>query len=517
MQTGHVPTLRSRLVWLVTASVVPISVVALALIWHNYQRERSRLVRDSIATARVMISTIDKALASEQAALQVLATSPHLRNNDFSAFYGQAVEVLQHRVADNIVLLDATGQQLINTLLPYGAALPAHMPAPLRDVFQTGRPMVTDLFVGPVTGRPLISVAVPVQRDGSVVYVLGTGISARRLTPVLLRQQLPPGWIGTVFDGSGNIVARSLDAERWVAHPGPPALVRTMAEMAEGALETDSLDGVPVISVFSRSAVSNWTLAVGVPRAHLSDELWRSIAWLLLATGVVLLLSLGLAWLIGGHIARSIRVLAEPALALGFGKPVTLPRFELKETDEVAAALMKASDMLQRVQYEAQHDPLTGLANRPLLGEIVNQQLSVCQRSGSQLALLYVDIDDFKSVNDRHGHAAGDELLRGVATRLKAGIRGSDVAARLGGDEFAALLLDVDRAAAVAVAAKLVDSLSAPYPLDDSIVEISVSVGVAQHPDAGDSCEVLLRRADEAMYRAKSAGKHRYAVAGEAA
>ena len=117
-------------------------------------------------------------------------------------------------------------------------------------------------------------------------------------------------------------------------------------------------------------------------------------------------------------------------------------------------------------------------------------------------------------MNDRHGHATGDDLLRMVAARLKAGIREADFVARLGGDEFAAILVQADRAAAATVAAKLVENLSKPYVIGPLTLEISASIGAAVYPDCGLSREHLLQSADDAMYEAKAQGRRRFVIAG---
>jgi diguanylate cyclase (GGDEF)-like protein len=194
------------------------------------------------------------------------------------------------------------------------------------------------------------------------------------------------------------------------------------------------------------------------------------------------------------------------------GEAVTVPSLCLKEADEVGQALMKASRMLKQAQHLAHHDRLTGLANGLLFTEIVDHQLSICARTGSTLAVLYVDIDGFKAVNDAHGHATGDRLLRAVAARLKSGIRTSDVAARLGGDEFAILLVLTGAQAAAILARELADCISLPYPIDQLTIEISASIGVAAYPDSGTNSEELLHSADEAMYKAKSGRKRRQTV-----
>lgn len=510
MKKSRVPTIRSRLVLLVMACVIPASLMAAALISYSYQRERAQLVRDSIATARAMVQAIDRELTSIRLATEVLSTSPYLQSGDIRAFYDQAKSVVSRQIGNNVVLSDAMGQQLINTLRTPGEPLPRHgNPEQLRKVFETARPVMSDVYVGGVLKQPLTSIDVPVFRDGKVVYDLSIGILPTRYVRLLSDQRLPPGWIAAVFDSTGTIVARTHEMERFVGQKGAPALVKRMLETSEDSLETLSVEGIPVLSVFSRSAVSNWAVAIGIPTSDLATELWQLLWWLILGVAIVLLASLGLAWAIGGRISKSIQGLSEPALALGFGEPVTVPPLDLKEADEVGQALTKASKMIREAEHRAHHDMLTGLANRALLNEIVDQQLAFCYRNGTTLSVLYIDLDGFKAVNDAHGHAMGDELLRAVAARIKSRLRRSDVAARLGGDEFAVVLGHTGVEPAAAFAAKMVDAISIPYPFGQMTIEISASIGVAGYPESGTTSEALLHSADEAMYKAKSAGKHR--------
>jgi len=191
----------------------------------------------------------------------------------------------------------------------------------------------------------------------------------------------------------------------------------------------------------------------------------------------------------------------------------TVPSLNLKEADEVGQALTRASRMLLDAQHQADHDRLTSLPNRSLFTEVADSQLAVCRDSDTKIAILYIDFDGFKSVNDAHGHATGDELLCVIAARLRNAIRGSDLAARLGGDEFAVLLVGLRLETAAAVARELVELLSLPYPIGRLTLHISASIGVAEYPGAGTSIEALLASADRAMYRAKAAGKRRAVVA----
>ncbi len=508
------PTIRSRLVFLVMGCVLPVSLMAMAFVFYDYHRGQAQLLSNAVATARAMNAMVDKDLASVESALQVLATSRNLPTSNYMDFYGQAVEVLRELHANAITLSDANGQQLIDTRRPYGESLPVYdHPAQARRIFASGRPVISDFFVGDLNREPLITIGVPVWRAKAISHQISASIFSARLSNILAQPQLPPDWIVTIFDSVGTVVARSHDMARFVGRQGPPRLLKRLADSSEGAIEIKAYDERPVIAAFSRSSVSNWTVAIGIPTRHFTDALLSSLWWLVLALALLLVSSLALAWCIGRSIARSIYALTEPALALGNGARVTVPPLGLIEADAVGRALTKAASILASVRHEAQHDALTGLANRALFNEITRQHLMVARRNGGNLAVLYIDLDGFKLVNDTHGHEVGDALLIAVAACLLANIRECDLAARLGGDEFAVVLVQPGIVGSVAIAGKLVECLSAPFAIGPLRLEISASIGVAEYPESAGTYETLLSKADNAMYMAKREGKHRFVMA----
>lgn len=153
----------------------------------------------------------------------------------------------------------------------------------------------------------------------------------------------------------------------------------------------------------------------------------------------------------------------------------------------------------------AYHDELTGLANRSLLLDRFKQAVAQGARQHRQVVLLFLDLDEFKSVNDRLGHAAGDKLLQQVAGRLVTCIRASDTACRYGGDEFAVLLPEVDGLdSAAMVAERICAHLVVPYVIDGVTIRVTASMGTAVYPIDGKSCGDLLRHSDNGMYRSKA-------------
>jgi diguanylate cyclase len=158
-----------------------------------------------------------------------------------------------------------------------------------------------------------------------------------------------------------------------------------------------------------------------------------------------------------------------------------------------------------QVRDFAYHDELTGLPNRRLLLDRLNQALAQAARQYRQVVLLLLDLDAFKSVNDKLGHAGGDKLLQAVAGRLTDGIRGADTACRYGGDEFLIMLPDVDKPRmAAAVWAKLKMALGEPYFIDGYEIRLTCSMGAVVYPTDGRTDEALIQKADDALYRAKA-------------
>ena len=168
------------------------------------------------------------------------------------------------------------------------------------------------------------------------------------------------------------------------------------------------------------------------------------------------------------------------------------------------------------VRHEASHDSLTGLENRASFNRRLLDTLARARRAKGQMAVMYLDLDHFKQVNDSHGHATGDALLIAASQRMSVGLRGSDTLARLGGDEFAVVLDSVKSLVdAQMIAERLLDSVSLIYEIDDIHCEIGVSIGVALYPQDADDADGLLRRADEALYDVKRSGRNMVRMATE--
>ncbi len=165
----------------------------------------------------------------------------------------------------------------------------------------------------------------------------------------------------------------------------------------------------------------------------------------------------------------------------------------------------------ERISFLAYHDPLTGLPNRVLLRDRFEQAMAFAQRSGAAVALLFLDLDRFKAVNDTLGHTAGDALLQAVAVRLQECVRQTDTISRQGGDEFAIVLTDLRGSEVAAeVARKILDRLAEPISIGGHVLTTSFSIGISLYPSDGQDFDTLLKEADTAMYCAKDAGRNAY-------
>jgi diguanylate cyclase (GGDEF)-like protein len=194
-----------------------------------------------------------------------------------------------------------------------------------------------------------------------------------------------------------------------------------------------------------------------------------------------------------------------------------LPEFDA--VGQVIGVFALAQDITLRKQNEerlvsaALHDPLTGLANRQLLADRVSLAIAHARRNRSALAVVYLDLDGFKQVNDTLGHDAGDNLLEMVARRLLAAVREVDTVARVGGDEFVIALWQVNGAPdSASVASKLIETVSKPYQVGERTVTITISAGVGIYPAHGEDAASLLKSADLALQAAKRGGKNGYRV-----
>ena len=339
---------RSLLWRLLLWALLPGVLGAMVILYLAYRDDRTQHEVETIQMARALMQAIDAELVKTKTVAQALSKSPHLATDNFAAFYQQAQAVIALTGGgNNLVLSDQHGQQVLNTARPFGAALPRHgNQETVRRIFATGQPVISNVFIGAVQQRPLMTLDVPVIIDGKVIYCLSISMLPEHLSDLLRSVGLPPAWVLAVFDAQGGVAARTHGPEKFVGKKAVPAVVQALGERVEGVVETKTLEGTRAVVVFSRSPLSNWSVGIGMPLEMFEAPLRNRFLSLL---GIVLLLALIgslAAVLLARRIAGSIRALIEPALAIGEGEGFVKPQLEISEAAEVATAMETAALLL---------------------------------------------------------------------------------------------------------------------------------------------------------------------------
>jgi diguanylate cyclase (GGDEF)-like protein len=346
------------------------------------------------------------------------------------------------------------------------------------------------LFIGqPIIARLSGLSGLPVSRrveaeDGTFLGVLVVLLSPGALTTLHKSIDLGPHGVMTLFGLDNILLARfsadspdgTIGSGKSIAGGPRPAEIK---ENAQGRfVRASPLDGITRMFAYGRVGLYPLIVAVGL---ELDRKLaaWRSYAAMII--GMTLggtLLLIGLA----GYLIRQI----------------------FRDANAARATTLA-------ITHTAEHDFLTGLPNQMLLNDRISQAIAVARRHRNKLAVIFMDLDNFKHINDSLGHAVGDKLLQSVAKRLVACVRGSDTVSRQGGDEFVALLSEVHQPEdAAVIARKILQAVAQAHAIDQHDLCVTASIGVSIYPDDGMDAETLVKNADTAMYQAKEDGHHCY-------
>lgn len=393
----------------------------------------------------------------------------------------------------------------------------------LEGRFSVGKPLAD-----PTTGTAAVRMAVPL-RDPSQ-HIVGVLVGTTALGAAGFLDLVERGMVGhtggmlLVSPRDQLFVTASVPAMR--LRPTPAAGINPLHDKAMGGWRgtgtTTNAQGQQELVAVADVPSAGWFLVVRTPTNEvftavdtlLGNVLKSSVlASVLLITFLVLLLSRMFRPLVDS--AARMRAMARGEVAL---EPLAVVRH-----DEVGSMVKSFNELVvqqqlaqQRMSYLAHHDPLTDLPNRLAFQSRMAQSLALAERQKGRLAVLFLDLDGFKLVNDTHGHETGDVLLQQVAHRLRECVRASDMVGRMGGDEFVIVLTDnPDEESAGQIARKVISRIGEPYTIGELVLGISTSIGIALYPDDATTTDQLLAQADSAMYIAKRGGGHSHQVAGD--
>jgi diguanylate cyclase (GGDEF)-like protein len=405
----------------------------------------------------------------------------------------------------------------------------------------------TDVYFDDKARISMVSTITPADQGSHWIGTVSQDVAVDELVKRTVNQQMP-GTYNLILDDAGRVLAHPerMDAIKLAGgnldvNPLHDAVLSGIVEVAQKSGLAPEISESPDGDYFlglSRIQGPNWHLVTVYPKALLEERAYQSAQVILLGgvAGLVLELLL-LAWIIRRQVAAPLARLSLAADSVAKGDlTVELDASKNHELGRLAAnfidmaARVKERDEAlnsrayelehevaerrlseQRMQHMATHDALTGLANRTLLSDRLSQALASADREKHCIAVLFIDLDHFKQINDTLGHDVGDAVLRRIAARISLLLRKSDTLSRLGGDEFVLLLPAIARKEdAMLVAQKIIGALEVAIEVSDTSFSVTPSIGISCFPDDGQDAETLLKHADIAMYRAKENGRNAY-------
>jgi len=534
---GRAHSLRSRFALLIALLIAGLSWMLGTLIGQDAsQRIREDVGRDLAEVSFTMVDRLDRDMQSRSAMLQVLGKLRALTQPDDIGEVRGLLDRLQGEFP-SIAWIGFTDAQ--GTVLASSNGVLEGVSIAQRPVFLKAQ---KNVFIGDVheavllakllpnpTGEAMkfVDISLPVfAEDGSLVGVLASHLSwswadevrLALLEPIQKRRNVEFFVIGQ--DHTVLLAPKEMIGQR--LHLPALSQLETQDELwavQEWPNGRQYLTGLAVSQGHMDYPGLGWTVIARQPldEAYAPARETRRyiLSW---GSGLALVFAL-VGWFAAGYFTRPLRQIAEAADRLSAGEASSIP--ELHNTREIEILSNSIRHLVDSLSHQqnalgvmeslAHHDALTGLPNRVALDSYLPRAQQHSQTTSSCLALLYLDLDGFKPINDQYGHGAGDQLLREVALRLRDCLREGDLVARLGGDEFL-MVLQVPSETALAqaqlVARRALEKLSAPVDLADKQLQVGCSIGGALWPLDSSNLAEVMELADQALYRAKHAGKN---------
>ena len=510
-------SLRVRLLLLVLIANLP----ALGLMLYSALEQRQaaavEVQETALRLARLASSDQGRLIAGARQLLIVLAELSEVQRGSpqCNGLFSKLLQ--QYPLYANLGVAARNGD-IFCSALPQSRVFSAADRSWFQRAIQTKDFAIGDYQIGRITGKPTVNFGYPILDDrGRIKAVVFSALDLAWLNHLAAEAQLPEGSTFTVTDQNGVILAHYPESERWVGKSLPASsALEAMLTQRVGVAEAASLEGVPSLFGFTPFVGSkeggDVYVSIGIPKEAAFAEVNRMLARNLFGLGLVSLLALVVAW-VGSDlfVLRRIDAIlrATKRLATGDLTARAGPSYGegelgiLSQTfDEMAGSLQAYTTQLE---YQATHDALTGLPNGALLGDRLRQAVRHGERERKPQALLVIDLDRFKEINNTLGHSQGDVILREVGRRIRDMLRKSDTVARVVGDKYAALLPETGIEGAVVIAKKILKGLETPFSIEGLALDVEASIGIVVYPDHGEEADLLIQRGDVAMYQAKEA------------
>ena len=295
-----------RLALLVAGTTLPLIMFAAGIVYNNYEQDRREATERVLATVRSIRLVLDSEVQRMTGGLQVLSLTNSLRSSDFTSFRRIADGFLEQYGKDGVILVaDHEGRQLFSSVTPDAANLPLRNNRDIVEkVFATKRPQYSNLFVGAVKKRLIVTVEVPVISDGEVLYDISFSPPIEIFQAIIEKQRPSQDWTISIFDADGVNFARVPNPQDTIGKRASPSLHAELFRKPEATFPTVSLEGVPLITSIARSSLTGWTVAAGISESSMVRPLWRNLAITSVIGGILLLVGLAFAVRMATTIAR---------------------------------------------------------------------------------------------------------------------------------------------------------------------------------------------------------------------
>ncbi len=395
-----------------------------------------------------------------------------------------------------------------------------------KKTLSTRTSVISEPFNSPLHGEPVVVITQPVfDAEGQMIFVIVGGIDLR--DPRLLNQlnAVKPGKTGYFFilDSKGNILqhpnGKRILANVFAEPGGPTPTTAAALKGFEGWREATAKDGRHAIIAYKRINEVDWIMGSVYPTAEAFAGLSEARANIWLASAVVATIAAILGLLAAQRFLHPLAQLRQNvgSITEGSAEINVLDVVRKDEVGDLSRAFFALSQQRATVEGKlaelALTDPLTGIGNRRKFEMVTAKSLLASERSSQPLMLAYLDVDNFKQINDKYGHGIGDQVLIEFAKRLTTAVRASDTVVRLAGDEFVILYDTMAGGARSAdFANRVLENIRLPFEVGDAVLSVTTSIGLAFHAGGTTTISDLLRLADEALYIAKRNGRNTFAV-----